>query len=79
LDAISADWTRQRKCGTCHTNYAHMMARPLVKGVDAPELAEVRAGCHQCPGRKSTGGESVQCRDILDTVRRDMVDTRHGG
>ncbi len=43
LDAVSADWTRQRKCGTCHTNYAYMMSRPLVKGVDAPELAEVRA------------------------------------
>jgi hypothetical protein len=20
LDAVSVDWTRQRKCGTCHTN-----------------------------------------------------------
>jgi squalene-hopene/tetraprenyl-beta-curcumene cyclase len=43
LDAVSVDWTRQRKCGTCHTNYAHMMARPMVKGPQSPELAEVRA------------------------------------
>ncbi len=42
LDAVSADWTRQRRCGTCHTNYAYMMARPSVKGVDAPEMGEVR-------------------------------------
>jgi len=43
LDAVSVDWTRQRKCGTCHTNYAHMMAGPSVKGPASPELAEVRA------------------------------------
>jgi squalene-hopene/tetraprenyl-beta-curcumene cyclase len=42
LDAVSVDWTRQRKCGTCHTNYAHMMAGPTVKGAASPELAEVR-------------------------------------
>jgi squalene-hopene/tetraprenyl-beta-curcumene cyclase len=43
LDTVSVDWTRARKCGTCHTNYAHMMARPTVKGAPSPELAEVRA------------------------------------
>ena len=43
LDAVSAEWTRQRKCGTCHTNYAHMMAGPTVKGASSPELLEVRA------------------------------------
>ncbi len=41
LDAVSVHWTRDRKCGTCHTNYAHMMARPTVG--PSPELAEVRA------------------------------------
>src|ERR1700733_9551853 len=42
LDVVSVDWTRQRKCGTCHTNYAHMMAGPTVKGAASPELEEVR-------------------------------------
>ena len=41
LDEVSVAWTRQRKCGTCHINYAHMMAGPTVKS--SPELAEVRA------------------------------------
>ena len=43
LDEVSVNWTRQRKCGTCHTNYAHMMAGPMLKGMKSPELAEVRA------------------------------------
>ena len=41
LDTVSVNWTRDRKCGTCHTNYAHMMAGPLYK--ESPELLEVRA------------------------------------
>lgn len=30
LDAAALDWTKERKCFTCHTNYAYLMARPLV-------------------------------------------------
>lgn len=41
LDAVSVNWTRERKCGTCHTNYAHMMAGSLYQ--ESPELLEVRA------------------------------------
>jgi squalene-hopene/tetraprenyl-beta-curcumene cyclase len=43
LDTVSVNWTRQRKCGTCHTNYAHMMAAPMGKAPKSPEHAEVRA------------------------------------
>lgn len=43
LDAVSVNWTRQRQCGTCHTNYAHMMAGPTLGGPASPELVEVRA------------------------------------
>lgn len=41
LSAVSVNWTRERKCGTCHTNYAHMMAGPLFG--KSPELLEVRS------------------------------------
>src|SRR5262245_29748971 len=41
LDAVAVNWTRERKCGTCHTNYPYLMARPLVEG-PAPALTEVR-------------------------------------
>src|SRR5437899_3216956 len=30
LDAAAIDWTKQRTCFTCHTNYAYLMARPLI-------------------------------------------------
>ena len=43
LDRVALDWTRARKCGTCHTNYAYMLSRPSlgeVGSVDA--MKEVR-------------------------------------
>jgi squalene-hopene/tetraprenyl-beta-curcumene cyclase len=43
LDTVSVNWTRNRKCGTCHTNYAHMMAGPTVEKPASAELLEVRA------------------------------------
>lgn len=30
LDQASLDWTKNRKCFTCHTNYAYLLARPAV-------------------------------------------------
>jgi squalene-hopene/tetraprenyl-beta-curcumene cyclase len=43
LDVVSVNWTRSRKCGTCHTNYAHMMAGPTVEKKASADLVEVRA------------------------------------
>lgn len=42
LDQINLAWTRQRKCGTCHTNYPYVVARPLI-GKPGAEHAEVLA------------------------------------
>ncbi|HXG13106.1 MAG TPA: prenyltransferase/squalene oxidase repeat-containing protein [Gemmataceae bacterium] len=41
LDQTSLAWTQQRKCGTCHTNYPYLLARPLLGG-DTAALTEVR-------------------------------------
>lgn len=30
LDGVGVNWTRERNCGTCHTNYPYLMARPLL-------------------------------------------------
>ena len=30
LDQASLDWTKSRKCFTCHTNFSYLMARPAV-------------------------------------------------
>ncbi len=44
LDGAGVHWTRQHKCGSCHTNAAYLMARPALreKGEPAPGHAEVR-------------------------------------
>jgi squalene-hopene/tetraprenyl-beta-curcumene cyclase len=42
LDDVSLRWTRQHQCGTCHTNYPYLMARPALKGADTPAMGEVR-------------------------------------
>ena len=30
LDQASLNWTQERKCFTCHTNYAYLLARPAI-------------------------------------------------
>jgi squalene-hopene/tetraprenyl-beta-curcumene cyclase len=42
LDTASLHWTSQKKCGTCHTNYPYLMARPALKDIPGPALAEIR-------------------------------------
>ena len=42
LDNVALNWTRQRKCGTCHTNYPYLVARPVLKEPAAPAMAEIR-------------------------------------
>ena len=42
LDQRSLVWTRERKCGSCHTNYPYLTARPALKDHASPAMAEVR-------------------------------------
>lgn len=42
LDAGSLWWTQEKKCGTCHTNFPYLMARPLIKEVALDGHQEVR-------------------------------------
>ncbi|MCA9069525.1 MAG: squalene--hopene cyclase, partial [Planctomycetaceae bacterium] len=42
LDQSSLDWTKSRKCFTCHTNYAYLIARPAVSS-EVPAHRQVRA------------------------------------
>jgi len=44
LDSVSLHWTREKKCGTCHTNYPYLMARPRLQlETDMRHYKEVRA------------------------------------
>jgi squalene-hopene/tetraprenyl-beta-curcumene cyclase len=42
LDEVSLTWTRQRKCGTCHTNYNYMLARPAICDTSNESMTEIR-------------------------------------
>ncbi len=42
LDRASLDWTKRRRCFTCHTNYSYLMARPSVSA-DVKAHRQVRA------------------------------------
>ena len=43
LDKVALTWTRDRKCGACHTNYAYFLARPAIGSPDASALIEIRS------------------------------------
>jgi squalene-hopene/tetraprenyl-beta-curcumene cyclase len=42
LDAAVLAWTERRKCGSCHTSYVYLMARPALGDLKAPVLLRMR-------------------------------------
>ena len=42
LDEMAVSWTRERKCGSCHSNYPYLLARPSLKDSSGPAMTEVR-------------------------------------
>src|SRR5262249_14250615 len=42
LDAVAVQWTQQRKCGACHTNYPYLMSRPMLKDMPSEGMVQVR-------------------------------------
>lgn len=42
LDKVSLKWTEERKCGSCHTTYAYLMARPALSDKPSPAMTEIR-------------------------------------
>lgn len=46
LDSASLQWQKQRKCMTCHTNYAYLFARPGISS-DVPAHRDVRRFAEQ--------------------------------
>jgi squalene-hopene/tetraprenyl-beta-curcumene cyclase len=43
IDSAAVHWTREKNCGSCHTNYAFLMARPVLKEHPSDAEREVRA------------------------------------
>jgi squalene-hopene/tetraprenyl-beta-curcumene cyclase len=42
LDSRAVAWTRTHQCGSCHTNYSYLLARPFLKQPGSPAEDEVR-------------------------------------
>jgi squalene-hopene/tetraprenyl-beta-curcumene cyclase len=42
LDGATLAWTREKKCGSCHTSYPYLMARPMLGDPKAPALLQMR-------------------------------------
>ncbi len=42
LDETALSWTEQRRCGSCHTNYPYLVARPTLKEPESAESIAVR-------------------------------------
>jgi squalene-hopene/tetraprenyl-beta-curcumene cyclase len=42
LDHMGTTWTRERNCGSCHSNYNYMIARPSLSSGSRDDLKEVR-------------------------------------
>ncbi|MBA4187586.1 MAG: squalene--hopene cyclase [Planctomycetaceae bacterium] len=55
LDGVSVNWTRERKCITCHTNMPYLTARPLLPGDDG--WKEVRTFLEKDVASWSNGGK----------------------
>jgi squalene-hopene/tetraprenyl-beta-curcumene cyclase len=43
LDGAALAWTQEKKCGSCHTTYPYLMARPALGNPKAPALLQMRA------------------------------------
>jgi squalene-hopene/tetraprenyl-beta-curcumene cyclase len=54
LDGVGVNWTRDRKCITCHTNMPYLTARPILKG---DEWKEVRTFLENDVVSWSNGGK----------------------
>jgi squalene-hopene/tetraprenyl-beta-curcumene cyclase len=42
LDNVALNWTRVKRCGTCHTNLPYLWARPSLKNFESPAMGEIR-------------------------------------
>jgi squalene-hopene/tetraprenyl-beta-curcumene cyclase len=68
LDGVSLNWTRERKWGTCHTNYAFMISRPALKEIASPAMIEIRTFFEQRVAGWDNDGISAKPRWDTEVV-----------
>jgi squalene-hopene/tetraprenyl-beta-curcumene cyclase len=59
LDAATMTWTREKKCGSCHTSYPYLMARPMLGDAKAPALVQMRKFFEDRVAGWDKGGEGA--------------------
>ncbi|MGC8642808.1 MAG: prenyltransferase/squalene oxidase repeat-containing protein, partial [Isosphaeraceae bacterium] len=42
LDATTVQWVRERKCGSCHSSYPYLLARPTLREFSSSAPSEIR-------------------------------------
>lgn len=67
LDSAALTWQKERKCFTCHTNYAHLYARPLVSA-EAPAAKEVRKFAEELVGTRWVEGKPRWDAEVVATA-----------
>ncbi len=56
IDRAALDWTKNRGCFSCHSNYAYLYARPTVSA-KAPAHADIRGALEELVGKKWVTGK----------------------
>ena len=56
LDRAVFAWTREQNCGSCHTSYPYLMARPAIGDAKAPALLEMRSFFEKRIAKWDSGG-----------------------
>jgi squalene-hopene/tetraprenyl-beta-curcumene cyclase len=78
LDGVGVNWTRDRKCITCHTNMPYLLARPFLPG-DAG-WKEVRGFLEKDVASWSSGGKPRgEAYVVLTAFALTFHDANHGG
>ena len=79
LDAVGVNWTRDRKCVTCHTNMPYLMARPRLAGHGDDGWKEVRKFLEDDVTSWGNGGKPKGDAYVVVTAAALAVDDARGG
>ncbi len=79
LDGVGVNWTRDRKCVTCHTNMPYLMARPLLADHGDAGWKEVRKFLDDDVTSWANGGKPRGDAYVVATAAALAVDDARGG
>jgi squalene-hopene/tetraprenyl-beta-curcumene cyclase len=75
LDGAAMAWVEERSCASCHTNYAYLMARPMLGDANAPALLSMRKFFEDRIAGWDRGGKGAGLPDDEDEAITEVVAT----